>query len=312
MNMKRVISMFICLSIVFSMSGCTGKDNKSYIYSGEYFKDMSYKEYSLYLLDTFVSLFDVTPSYKDLGLGTLNTMYGYDGREQENDVILSLENNFCSRSKMPSFYGLLWRTEEYIKARGIDNSDLEKKYGYKHVLTKENVEELCLVLFRKEVVITHGSVAGATYMEKEGVYVYNELIDPMKANSEKGWKVIYLDRPENLGFKWGDRADNLTVSMMFPFWRDEEGNIFDIYGEFIFKLPSPDIILTAGNYVSLYVDYVGENPTKIPYPMFTVVLIPHFDEKKNRVIDISSPIKWVELGMGLMDYTPPDESLLKK
>ena len=311
--MKRVISVFICLSIVFGMSGCTGKDNKSYIYSGEYFKDMTYEEYSLYLLDTFVSLFDVTPSYKDLGLGTLISTYGYKSDKFESDVIVSLANEFCLRSKMPSFYGLLWRTEEYIKARGIDNSDLEKKYGYKHVLTKENVEELCLVLFRKEVVITHGSVAGATYMEKEGVYVYNELIDPMKANSEKGWKAIYLDRPENLEYKWGDRADYLPMSMMFPFWRDEEGNIFDIYGEFIFKLPTPDTVLTdGGDYVNLYVDYVGENPAKIPYPMFDVQLISRFDEKKNRVIDISSPIKWVELGMGLMDYTPPDESLLKK
>ena len=122
---RRITAAVLAVGLALCCCGCSTEGGLT---SGDYFKDLTYREYGQYLCDTFISLLPRTlEEREDYGIGSLRYVLGSMEEEVERDKLLF--SSFIHKSEIPVFYGLLKRAAEYEQQYGVDNTALAEKYG---------------------------------------------------------------------------------------------------------------------------------------------------------------------------------------
>ncbi len=249
--MKRwITAAVLAAGLALCCCGCSGGGGLT---SGDYFKDLTYREYGQYLCDTFISLLPKTLEEREnYGIGSLRYILGSMEEEVERDKLLF--SNFIYKSEIPVFYGLLKRAAEYEQQYGVDNTALAEKYGKQHAILADSVEKMVTIIYRREdVPVSHASVDGAEYMAEDKVYVYDELQDPLQKYYDKGWKLLYIPRQDKYyDATWGgdyQDKDHPVILSYEIYWYDEAGMLYNANGQEMFRVENPaEQIKDLGNF----------------------------------------------------------------
>lgn len=88
------------------------------------------------------------------------------------------------------------------------------------------------LLLRKDVALTFASVAGAEYLPEEGLFVYDELMDPYQSFYDLGWTMEFVgsDMEMSSTFPWGSFMGSCPSTAFF-FYDAESGVLYNPYGE---------------------------------------------------------------------------------
>lgn len=249
--MKRwITAAVLAAGLALCCCGCSGGGGLT---SGDYFKDLTYREYGQYLCDTFISLLPKTlEEREEYGIGSLRYILGSMNEEVERDKLLF--SNFIYKSEIPVFYGLLKRAAEYEQQYGVDNTALAEKYGKQHAILADSVEKMVTIIYRREdVPVSHASVDGAEYMAEDKVYVYDELQDPLQEYYDKGWKLLYIPSQDKYyDATWGgdyQDKDHPVILSYEIYWYDEAGMLYNANGQEMFRVENPaEQIKDLGNF----------------------------------------------------------------
>ena len=96
---RRITAAVLAVGLALCCCGCSGGGGLT---NGDYFKDLTYREYGQYLCDTFISLLPQTlEEREDYGIGSLRYTLGSMDEEVERDKLLS-SSTIC-KSEIPVF-----------------------------------------------------------------------------------------------------------------------------------------------------------------------------------------------------------------
>ena len=236
--MKKLTALLLVFCITASLFGCSSEQpnsedlSKEAALGKEFFQGFTMNEYEKYLYETFYSLIPRLQSYRELGVG--NLVYNF-GREDSAQPYDELQDNgvgdyWIVASKIPVFYGAIKRAMEYESKLGVDNSASAEKHGRKYAVKKDSVDEIMGIIFRKKIEMQHESFDSVTYLEKEGLYIFDALIDPYQQFYNKGWqlKAFAHSPPFSDDIKLGE---NEYVRNPFTYvWLDSTGMLYELDG----------------------------------------------------------------------------------
>lgn len=243
----RILAAIIALCCTVTICACSGEaaQDKA-LYTGEYFGDLTNREQAEYIIDIFYSGLAHLKTPKESGLAALSYVYGI---QEENQWITfdKITNNGGSNTlyakEVPVSYSLFQKAQEYEQKKGIDNTDAATRHNKKYAIKAQSVQDVITMVFRKDVPVAHASVDGADYIESEQVYVFDELINPYQSFIDKSWELQYMNYFGDEVYEkggWGDLNEGILFFFSYiPLWYDQEGNIYDMYGDFIVKQDDP-------------------------------------------------------------------------
>ena len=298
---RRITAAVLAAGLALCCCGCSGGGGLT---NGDYFKDLTYREYGQYLCDTFISLLPQTlEEREDYGIGSLRYTLGSMDEEVERDKLLS-SSTIC-KSEIPVFYGLLKRAAEYEQQYGVDNTALAEKYGKQHAILADSVEKMVTIIYRREdVPVSHASVDGAEYMAEDKVYVYDELQDPLQEYYDKGWKLLYIPSQDKYhDATWGgdyQDEDHPVILSYKIYWYDETGMLYNANGQEMFRVKNPaEQIKNEENYIH-YEEAAGYRPSTDV--CITIDIQNQMLAIEPRVTTKETPIFKISVGTGIVSY----------
>ncbi len=257
--MFKMASVAVLSSLLF---GCQQPEPLGFL---EYSSPMDHLEV---LNDTFASLIAHTDSYEQKGYESYSVVYGYGFDVDEGfdrDISGNNGHYYMYASAIPAFSGLIEHAYEYEQSMGIVSNEIAREHDANFAVKAGSIEAVCRSWLKSDVNIIHGSFDGARYIETEGVYVFDNLENSFESLSDKGWELGFVyhdyDVLERLLFNRGIYR-NMTVT---PLWYDNLGNIYDIYGDYLFKQDNPsNRFRDLDDLIYHFVDYykLGEDETR--------------------------------------------------
>ena len=247
--MKRWSMLSLCVLLIccLLLAGCEAKtldipttppethafgEETTVSFSREYYAEDTPMDYLVRLYWIFASLYDSCEE-------PLTQFDEYAAEEPFVPVDqLQPTDSKChmSHSEMPVFYGLLEETARYLADHGANTDALAAPYGKAHALRAADVQAMASTLLGKEIRLSFSNVAGAEYIESEGLFVYDELDNPMQAFLDRGWTLEIAGSVSNGTTQdWGEGASAFTqANILVLFWYDSDtATVYDFSGELI-------------------------------------------------------------------------------
>lgn len=253
-TLKRSLGLLAALSVlVCSSCASAAQEERSELYTGEYFKDSTPSEHWYYIFDTFITLLPHLKSPEELGVSNVQYSFGNNGEPNtgtEYDKLISNGGaNIMKLKAIPIFYGLLKETQKYEEQMGVDNSEVAQKHGKRFAVSAKSVEDFYCMLLRHAASVQHGSADGAEHVD--GYYVFDELVNPYQDWLDKGWELYIMPDPvlEDQVDEWGKCA--YFNPYCTALWYDKEGNIYNVYGELFAKQENPSHRLSHSEYMDI-------------------------------------------------------------
>lgn len=293
---RKLLLLLLTGLFAVSFSSCSPQGENETLYTGKYFKDMTYLEYREYMVETFYSLLPHLKAPDELGVTNLSYIFGYT-QELENQPFDQIMTNESGSKTMilqsvPVFYGLLKRAAEYELQQGIDNSEVAEKHGKLHAVNAQSVEDIMCILMRKQFPVTHGSADGAEYVD--GYYIYDELIDPHQPWIDQGWELQFaMDSFSNIDYEWG-KLTNPVISC-YPLWYDRKGNVYDLYGKLIATQADPTARADGENGYYRYQESLQDPTSAVSFFEYFHITA---DIDEQGMVQINAPIIEISIGTG--------------